>query len=302
MKSKIFVFIAFSAILFFYACSNNVSTQSAGDKNVVSSKEEKMDTVDSKIKQLNDVARFIAGLQVDSTSGLYPLTRTPEWISYSNESKLAWDKFKRVSERGIIWRNKEMPEAGKPFETLFYPFSGPDYLFANIFFPNARKYILIGLEDPGTAPLVSSFQQENLKDVMSLYKIAIEDVIQLSFFRTNDMKVELKTNAIDGTTPILMLFLARSGKEIVDVKPMELNAEGKLVSFPDEKAKHTAVSITFRNPGDTVLHYVYYLSTNLADPALMQNIPFKKFLLIRRAGLKRSRYDQAVRLHRVVDL
>jgi hypothetical protein len=230
-----------------------------------------------RIKHLNDIANFIAGLPVDDKSELYSFSQTPEWKAYSDEEKAAWDKFKNVKEQATAWRTKEIPNASEPLQTLFYPFGGPDYLFANIYFPNAKNYIMIGLEDPGSAPQFSATDKKDLKKILSLYKDAIADVINLSFFRTNDMKVELKTKAIDGTAPIIMLFLARSGKYILDVKPMVLDTAGRLV-YCDNKTKHMAVELKFRNPDDTIVRHIYYLSTNLADPALKQNKPFYKFL------------------------
>ena len=230
-----------------------------------------------RIKQLNDIANFIAGLPVDSASELYSMTQTAEWKAYSIEEKSAWDKFKSVSDQAIAWRDAELPNAGKPFNTLFYPFGGPDYLFANIFFPDAHNYIMIGLENPGSVPQFDAAAKKDLKKVLGLYKDAISDVIQLSFFRTVDMKVELTTKAIDGTAPIIMLFLARSGKQLLDVQPMTLDKDGKLV-YTNGKTKHIAIELKFRNPGDTAVRHIYYLSTNLADPALKENKPFHMFL------------------------
>jgi len=182
-----------------------------------------------------------------------------------------------VSDQAATWRDKEVPKAKEPFQTLFYPFGGPDYLYANIYFPNAKDYIMIGLESPGSVPQFDAAAGKNLKKILGLYKDAIADVIQLSFFRTVDMKVELTTNAIDGTAPIIMLFLARSGKQILDVKSMTLDAQGKL-QYCDTKSKHCAVELKFCNPGDTAVRHIYYLSTNLADHALTDNQPFFKFL------------------------
>ena len=258
------------------AC-NATPTQKVAARDSLSSKVPVKTEADKKIKRLNDIANFIAGIAVDSTSEFYQLTQTAEWKAYSIEEKNAWDKFKNVSDQATAWKTNEIPKAGESFQTLFYPFGGPDYLFANIFFPNAHNYIMIGLESPGSVPQFDAAAKKDLKKILGLYKDAISDVIQLSFFRTNDMKVELTTKAIDGTTPIIMLFLARSGKQIVDVTPMTLDQEGKLVPS-DSKTKHIAVELKFRNPGDTAVRHVYYLSTNLADPALKANKPFYKFL------------------------
>ncbi|HEY4788812.1 MAG TPA: hypothetical protein VIH57_22330 [Bacteroidales bacterium] len=274
MKVKIVSLVILSILSF------NVSKGFPGKKHVIGASLSGLTVKDNeqkRIKHLNDVANFIAGIPGDTTSEFYQLCQSADWKAYSAEEKNAWDNFKSVSDQATAWRTSELPKAGEPFRTLFYPFGGPDYLFANIFFPNAHDYIMIGLESPGSVPQFDAAARKDMKKVLGLYKDAIADVIQLSFFRTNDMKVELTTKAIDGTTPIIMLFLARSGKQIVDVQPMTLDSEGKL-TYCDGKTKHNAVELKFRNPGDTMIRHIYYLSTNLADPALKENKPFYKFL------------------------
>ena len=228
--------------------------------------------------QLNDMARLIAGLPVDSTSKYYKYTQMPAWKKYEADSKALWDKFGTMAAKITEWKNKEIPAVNDTIQTLYYPFSGPDYLFANLFFPNAKNYILLGLESPGNVPVLKVSNNDDLKKLLDLYKVAIEDVVQLSFFRTNDMKVDLNSQVIDGTAPILMLFLARSGKEILDVTPMKLTMQGKLTPFEtDSTEKADAVEVSFRNPKENIMRRIIYLSTNVADPTLSKNTPFMKF-------------------------
>jgi hypothetical protein len=229
-------------------------------------------------KQLNDVALFIAGLPVDSASEFFTLSQTPQWKNYQKDADIAWGKFNKVADNIRTWKNREIARTNDSIETLFYPFGGPDYLFANIFFPNAKNYILIGLENPGNAPKINMVAKDSLKNALLLYKTTIEDVIQLSFFRTVDMNQELKTQTIDGTSPLIMLFLVRSGKQIVDVTPLNLDNSGKFISVARGAKKSTAVDIAFVTPGDNTVRHIYYLSTNLADPSLSQNKAFMAFL------------------------
>lgn len=277
MKNKCFV--ALISILVF----TNFSCNTSKGGNTESNKDVKPDSstiqtksVNAADKTLTDIAHFVAGIPVDSSSSLYKLTQTPEWKKYRAESDSSWARFNRLSAKITNWRTSELPATNEEFETLFYPFGGPDYLFANIFFPKAKNYILIGLENPGATPKFEALKKDELKGALNLYKRAIEDVIQLSFFRTVDMKEELKTQAIDGTTPIIMLFLARAGKEIVSVTPTTLDNAGKMVSSTAKD--RVSVDIAFKNPDDSIVRHVYYLSTNLADPSLSQNKPFMSFL------------------------
>ncbi len=226
----------------------------------------------------NQTARFIAGMPIDSTSTYYTLSQSKDWKKYVKETDEGWKKFSNVAEK---YRKFAQAEINPPYDTvstLFYPFSGPDFLFANIMFPNAKKMILIGLESPGSIPDFAHVGKD-LASVLEMYKIAIEDVIRLSFFRTLDMKEQLANEAIDGTTPILMLFLARSNKIIDTITYFQLNEKGIMVDIPySEHKKANGVAIRYFSENDTVVRTIYYLSTNLADPALKQNKAFYNFL------------------------
>jgi hypothetical protein len=273
VKNVIFSFVLVGFIAVSCNSSNTKTTGTAEKKDSTKVENDPKVVVN---KELNDIALFIAGMQVDSASNLYKLTQSKEWINYKTDMDAAWKKFFDMAENIKTWKNKEIAKTNDSVNTLFYPFGGPDYLFANIFFPNAKNYVLIGLENAGNPPSKESLSEDSLKDATHLYKSAISDVIQLSFFRTLDMNVELKTKTIDGTTPIIMLFLVRSGKEIVSITPMNLNEQGTLVKA--ESKKHIAEDIAFVTKGDTAVHHVIYLSTNLADPSLSQDKGFMAFL------------------------
>lgn len=278
LKNTMLLFLLTNVCLVFGSC-NHTSNAPKSTSDTIAVKETQKTITPAqnteKTKELTDIANFIEGTPIDSSSRLYRYSLTPEWKAYSEEAKNAWTKFDAMASNVDSWRKKELPVANDTIGTIFYPFGGPDYLFENVFFPNALNYIMIGLEGAGTVPQIDATNKDSIKYILNMYKRAIEDVVKLSFFRTNDMKTELTSKAIDGTTPIIMLFLAHAGKEISSVKLMNLNDEGKLV--PATSKSHMAVAIDFHNHGDTLTRHIYYLSTNLADPSLSKNKPFLKF-------------------------
>lgn len=267
-------------LLLFSACGTSVSTSKDESKNSNSIQQMPKDSTTLVREKLNDIAKFISGIPLDKNSELYDLTQTPEWVDYSAESQTAWNRFDSVAAKYRAFSKSEIPAPYDTLKTVFYPFSGPDFLFANILFPDVEKMILIGLESPGSVPKIDSTVQDSLKNILELFKVSIEDVIQLSFFRTIDMKNELGNKIIDGTTPIILLFLARSGKEVVEVNPMYLNHDGILTKIEKTRPSMTAsaVEILYHDKNDNKIKSIYYLSTNLADPSLSQNKPFVKFL------------------------
>lgn len=280
MKNKTSYLVSiFSTCLIVGAC-NQPSTVTSANQNADTVKVQPKDSASVAIEKLNDIANFISGIPVNKSSFLYDYTQTPEWNEYASESKTAWARFDTVAGKYKAFSKSEIKEPYDTIKTLFYPFAGPDFLFANIMFPNVEKMILIGLEAPGTVPQIDSTLKDSLSKVLALYKVSIEDVIQLSFFRTIDMKNELGNSAINGITPIIMLFMARSDKEILEVDPMYLDKNGELKKTGKSKGHReaSAVEILYRDKGASKIKQVVYLSTNLADPALNSNGPFLKYL------------------------
>ncbi len=262
---------------FIISCGQNPANQQSVATTDSIKVEKPKDSATLAIEKLNDIGSFIIGSAVSKESQLYDLTQTPEWSEFSGEAKTAWARFDSVSKKYKTFSQTEIKAPYDTIKTLFYPFSGPDFLFANIMFPNVDKMILIGLEGPGTVPQIDSTTKDNLGKILALYKQSIEDVMQLSFFRTIDMKTELSNKEIDGTAPIIMLFIAQAGKEIVKVTPSYLNKNGKLKPATTINPA-TAVEILYRDKGSDKIKTLDYLSTNLADPSLSENKPFLKYL------------------------
>ena len=272
-----------AAFVFLVACaqnSSNSSNSSSENKTNDSIASQPKDSASQAIEKLNDIAKFISGYEVSKSSELYELTQTPEWKAYETEAKTAWARFDSIAKKYSDFSKSEITAPYDTIKSLFYPFSGPDFLFANIMFPNVSKMVLIGLEGPGSVPLIDKSSKDSLKTILALYRVAIEDVTQLSFFRTIDMKNELGNKEIDGTAPIIMLFLCRAGKEIVSVTPMYLNKDGVPTPVANTKPlkQATVVEIVYHDKGSNVNKMVTYLSTNVADPSLSQNAPFLKYL------------------------
>src|SRR2546430_17309102 len=75
----------------------------------------------------------------------------------------AW-KTKESFQLGPIasWMSSHAGEYYRNTGSMYYMFSGPDFLYANAFFPNASTYILAGLEPVGQVPDVSRMNPDRL--------------------------------------------------------------------------------------------------------------------------------------------
>ena len=71
-------------------------------------------------------------------------------------------------------------------------FSGPDFLYADAFFPKASTYVLSGLEPIGTVPELSDMPLRSLSGELRQLQSSLNSVMSYSFFITNNMRKQLR--------------------------------------------------------------------------------------------------------------
>ena len=190
---------------------------------------------------VNDTARFLAGLPVSEGSPLAALTQDPAWQQHASFFDQAWAKLDARQFAGIRnWEANYLPDATQPLPVVFYMFSGPDFLYAHQFFPNASTYILAGTEPIGPLPDVLRFAGPALEPVLQNLQKSLNSVLSFSFFITKDMKTDLQREELKGTLPIFYVFLARAGKTITDITFVTLDKSGQPHSAaPNEKVERS---------------------------------------------------------------
>src|SRR6201990_1791911 len=89
---------------------------------------------------VDDTARFLAGMMPSDGSPLLPLTKDPSW---QHHAKFFDNAFAQLEQRQLAkvhtWADANLA-APKP--TMFYFFSGPDFLYANAFYSQANTYVM----------------------------------------------------------------------------------------------------------------------------------------------------------------
>ena len=176
---------------------------------------------------LDETAHFLAGMPV--TGVLEPLTHDPAWQEHAQAMNEAWTR----KEHQQIWPIRQWMQANAPQyhrsnDTVFYMFSGPDFLYASIFFPLASNYVLAGLEPVGNVPDLTRVPPEMLRaDLISL-RNSMNSILRLQYFITKEMRADLGQGNVSGTLPILYVFLARTGKTIHAVDFVSLDEHGDL--------------------------------------------------------------------------
>lgn len=223
----------------------------------------------------DDTAKFLAGMPPSEASPLAALTKDRTWQQHAKTMDKAFatvEKSPLSQIRAWSAANLKSPQA-----TLFYMFSGPDFLFADAFFPNATTYVMAGLEPTGDIPDMMKSQRRGGVAGLGHLENSMRTLLSLSFFITKEMRENLGDSGLRGTIPILYVFLARSGKQVRDASLVYVDGEGEL--HPEnKKAKSGArgVKIVFAG-ADGRERTLYYFVTNL-DNAGTKTSSFLKFM------------------------
>jgi hypothetical protein len=212
----------------------------------------------------DDTARFLAGMMPSTDSPLMALTKDPAWQRHARFFDSA---FTQLDQRQIS-KVRAWSEANvaAPRPTMFYMFSGPDFLYANAFYPKATTYVLSALEPPGSVPDLTRLSRGGVDAALSNVEHSLNSILSFSFFITKKMKTDLHEGQINGAMPLLYVFLARSGMTIKNVSAVALDDKGSAF-FANENVGANAtrgVRIVFSG-SDGVDKTLYYFSTDLSD-------------------------------------
>ena len=183
-----------------------------------------------KSASVNDTARFLAGLP--GSGSLEQLAKSGAWQSHATAIDQAWAKKERQQIGPIrSWMSANAGSAWRSGAPCYYMFSGPDALYANTFFPNAKTYILAGLEPVGQVGDLGKLSPEALRGELAALRGSLSTILSFHYFITKDMRTGLGAGQINGTLPILYVFLARMGNTILDTEYVSSPAQGVKITF-----------------------------------------------------------------------
>ena len=212
----------------------------------------------------DDTAKFLAGMQPSPDSPLMPLTKDPTW---QRHARFFDNAFGQLEQRQLAkiraWSDAHL---AAPRPTMFYMFSGPDFLYANAFYPNATTYVLSALEPVGQIPDLARLSRGALGAALYNVEHSLGSILSFSFFITKQMKTDLRAGQISGTLPILYVFLARSGKTIKNVTPIALDVQGQIRTGNENAGPNATrgTRIVFSG-ADGAEKTLYYFSTDLSN-------------------------------------
>jgi hypothetical protein len=219
-------------------------------------------------------AKFLAGLPVKGTP-LESHNNDSGWAAHAADLDRAWARLEKEQLSKIrAWAPQSLGSSSKDTGPMFYMFSGPDFLYANAFFPKAGTYILCGIEPIGPVPDLDKIPPSVLPSALANLRQSLDSLLSTSYFVTKYMRADFKQTQLSGTLPILYVFLARAGYTIDSVRLVALDRDGKFV--PEGKDTTAGVKIVFFAPSGPK-QTLYYFKSDLADQAIKADPGFSKF-------------------------
>jgi hypothetical protein len=219
-------------------------------------------------------ARFLAGMPVQGT----PLERfgtDSGWAAHAVDLDRGWENLEEQQLSKIrAWAPPALGPSYQDSGLMYYMFSGPDFLYANAFFPNASTYVLCGIEPIGPMPDIEKIPTNLLPAALANLRKSLDSALNRSYFITKYMMFDLKEIQLNGTLPILYVFLARACCTINSVTLGALDHDGNFV--PEEKGTTPGVKIVFLGPSGRE-QTLYYFKSDLADLAIKDDPGFSKF-------------------------
>lgn len=206
---------------------------------------------------INRAARFYAGISHEAIE--LTVAQQGQWEGYARKMESAMASSRKTTNPMDTLMSHDMADLRERCDYVFYPFSGPDFLYPITLFPDADTYFLAGLEWTGRplteiVPDVDHYQR---------YTGALDVYMRSSFFRTKSMDKDLDNDAIDGTVPVISMLMALKGYEVISVGYKAWTADG---GMKDTTAVSQLAEIRFFHPS-TPRHeqVLYYLSDDLSD-------------------------------------
>jgi hypothetical protein len=233
----------------------------------------------------DEIAHLLAGMRFPETGGAYSRAKKSAWKKYAAGADRRWDAFNKNKAAAIRkWSSRALADIRNSGRTVLYPFGGPDFIYAYTFLPDAAVYVLLGLEPTGRLPNLADMSNDEFSACFQLLDEALKDILQISFFKTNDMSEELSGECITGTLPVMMLFLARSGSYISSLRLFDLDRNGKQIyrlSPAECRGKNgfcRGIEIEFIRAGSSVRKRLVYLSADISDSGFSQCPGCKAYL------------------------
>ena len=159
--------------------------------------------------------------------------------------------------------------------TLFYPFSGPDFVTAAHLFPQASRFVMVAMQAAGEPAALSNMAGARAQNFQAKFLREWMKFSRLAFFRTDDLNEDQRDkHAQIGVTTILITFALYMGYDVNEVYPIALDP--KTGQFIQTTGDWKSVRLVMSKGGKPVT--LDYVSLDLSDSHLSQTEPMRAWL------------------------
>ena len=227
-----------------------------------------------KSAKLTNTAKILAGINTETDDKFSNLEHSPAWQSHYSSINNSWSQLEsRQISKVQQWSVEELKDINATKPSIFYPFSGPDFLYSYSLFPEAKEMVMVGLEPVGSVPDLTSLNASQFDHKLREVRNSLYAILQFSFFRTNDMKVDLQKQ---GVLPLLYVFMARTNNRLLDVDYVGLDKEANVQ--PIAEGLIPGVKISYLPKGMEEPRTLYYFSTDLSNDGIGKHPEIKQFV------------------------
>lgn len=154
--------------------------------------------------------------------------------------------------------------------SVFYPFSGGDFLHVNSLYPNANHYVMMAQESVGSIPDLTKMDKVQTKEYIKAADFILRDIYAKSYFITMNMIKDTKSSPVNGMLPVLLWSVSKTGHTVTAVDELSVDENGKKTYTPFKVGQNSAkaVRISFGNKEKGILKTLTYYSCDISDPGI----------------------------------
>jgi hypothetical protein len=210
--------------------------------------------------RLTSIAQLLAGVEPEYAMHAR-IAALDTWQAHRRALVPQWRKLQSGRLDAIeAWRDQALAGIVPRCRTLFYPFSGPDFLNAYLLFPLCDTYVFLGLEPPGTLPELDRMAAADVAASLRDMRAALRDLVAHNFFMTKHMAQQLGTPRINGVAPLLVASMGVIRIRITAVEPFTLPA-----TRAGGKATLKGVKVAFFHPDIGRPQVLIYLAADASN-------------------------------------
>lgn len=234
----------------------------------------------------NDLARFLGGMPVQGNSALRNAASTGVFRTHRQIMDRFWVQVrKRNIEKIAPWRDTHLPVTFKN-NTAFYPLSGADFVNLYTFFPHAKSYIMVSVENQGPVPQPLTLSPRGLVTGLASIRQCIASIASINYLLTRDQRIATRNTSLPGTMPVLLALMARLELRVTDVRQITVGTDGTIRLHEGPSAPRagqgeiSGCRILF-NAGNAPRQELVYLSMRVSPSSFNEGSAGRNFLSAR---------------------